>query len=132
MVFGGFSAKSLQERIADTSARAVITADGQFRGGKALPLKSAVDEALTMPGCESVEKVVVFKRTGLDVTKNARDIAWSDLSAGQADECAPVMVGAEHPLFLLYTSGSTGKPKGVQHSSAGYLLHALKIGRAHV
>ena len=129
VVFGGFSAKSLQERIADTGARAVITADGQFRGGKALPLKSAVDEALTMPGCESVEKVVVFKRTGADVTWNARDIEWSDLIAGQADECAPVMVGAEHPLFLLYTSGSTGKPKGVQHSSAGYLLHALNTMR---
>ena len=129
VVFGGFSAKSLQERIADTGARAVITADGQFRGGKALPLKSAVDEALAMPGCESVEKVVVFKRTGMDVTWNTRDIAWSDLIAGQADESAPVMVGAEHPLFLLYTSGSTGKPKGVQHSSAGYLLHALNTMR---
>ncbi len=129
VVFGGFSAKSLQERIADTAARAVITADGQFRGGKALPLKSAVDEALTMPGCESVEKVVVFKRTGIDVTWNARDIAWSDLIAGQKDECAPVIVSAEHPLFLLYTSGSTGKPKGVQHSSAGYLLHALNTMR---
>ena len=129
VVFGGFSAKSLQERIADTSARAVITADGQFRGGKALPLKSAVDEALAMDGCESVEKVVVFKRTGIDIIMNARDIAWSDLIAGQAGECAPVMVGAEHPLFLLYTSGSTGKPKGVQHSSAGYLLHALNTMR---
>ena len=113
VVFGGFSAKSLQERIADTGARAVITSDGQFRGGKALPLKSAVDEALAMSGCESVEKVIVFKRTGMDVTWNARDIAWSDLIANQKDECAPVMVGAEHPLFLLYTSGSTGKPKGV-------------------
>ena len=129
VVFGGFSAKSLQERIADTGARAVITADGQFRGGKALPLKSAVDEALAMPGCESVEKVIVFKRTSMDVTWNARDIAWSDLIAGQKEECAPVMVGAEHPLFLLYTSGSTGKPKGVQHSSAGYLLHALNTMR---
>ena len=129
VVFGGFSAKSLQERIADTSARAVITSDGQFRGGKALPLKSAVDEALAMEGCESVEKVVVFKRTGIDVTWNKRDIAWSDLIADQADTCEPVMVGAEHPLFLLYTSGSTGKPKGVQHSSAGYLLHALNTMR---
>ena len=129
VVFGGFSAKSLQERIADTQARAVITADGQFRGGKALPLKSAVDEALTMDGCESVEKVVVFKRTGLEVTRNAHDIAWNDLIAGQSGECAPVMVGAEHPLFLLYTSGSTGKPKGVQHSSAGYLLHAINTMR---
>ena len=129
VVFGGFSAKSLQERIADTRARAVITSDGQFRGGKALPLKSAVDEALAMEGCESVEKVVVLKRTGIDVTWNKRDIAWSDLIADQADTCEPVMVGAEHPLFLLYTSGSTGKPKGVQHSSAGYLLHALNTMR---
>lgn len=129
VVFGGFSAKSLQERIADTSARAIITSDGQFRGGKALPMKNAVDEALTMEGCESVKTVVVFKRTGIDVAWNKRDISWDDLIAGQADTCEPVMVGAEHPLFLLYTSGSTGKPKGVQHSSAGYLLHAMNTMR---
>ncbi len=129
VVFGGFSSKSLQERIHDAGARAVITADGQFRGGRTMPLKSAVDEALTMPGCETVEKVVVLKRTGMDVAWNARDIWWSDLVNGQADTCEPVMVGAEHPLFLLYTSGSTGKPKGVQHSSAGYLLHAMNTMR---
>jgi acetyl-CoA synthetase len=129
VVFGGFSSKSLQERIQDTGARAVITADGQFRGGKALPLKSAVDEALAMPGCESVEKVVVYKRTGMDITTTTRDIWWDDLIKGQADTCEPVWVNAEHPLFLLYTSGSTGKPKGVQHASAGYLLHAMNTMR---
>jgi acetyl-CoA synthetase len=129
VVFGGFSAKSLQERISDTSARTVITSDGQFRGGKALPMKITVDEALELNGCESVEKVVVFKRTGMDITWNKRDIAWDDLISGQANECPPVMLSAEHPLFLLYTSGSTGKPKGVQHSSAGYLLHAMNTMR---
>ncbi|MCF8158567.1 MAG: acetate--CoA ligase [Burkholderiaceae bacterium] len=129
VVFGGFSSKSLQERIQDTGARAVITADGQFRGGKALPLKSAVDEALAMPGCESVEKVIVYKRTGLPIDLNARDIWWNELVEDQADTCEPVFVNAEHPLFLLYTSGSTGKPKGVQHASAGYLLHAMNTMR---
>ena len=129
VVFGGFSAKSLQERIQDAGARAVITSDGQFRGGKKLPLKSAVDEGIAMGGCESIQKVIVLKKTGQDVTWNANDIWWSDLIAGVADTCEPVMVGAEHPLFLLYTSGSTGRPKGVQHSSAGYLLHAMNTMR---
>ncbi len=129
VVFGGFSAKSLQERIHDAGARAVITSDGQFRGGKALPLKPAVDEALTMPGCETIEKVIVFKRTGGEVAWNSRDVWWHDIVQGKADTCEPVMVNAEHPLFLLYTSGSTGTPKGVQHSSAGYLLHAMNTMR---
>ena len=129
VVFGGFSAKSLRERIIDASARAVITADGQFRGGKALPLKSAVDEAIAMGGCDTIKKVIVFKRTGTEVQWNALNIWWSDLIASQATTCEPVMVNAEHPLFLLYTSGSTGKPKGVQHSSAGYLLHAMNTTR---
>jgi acetyl-CoA synthetase len=129
VVFGGFSAKSLQERIEDAQARAVITADGQFRGGRTLPLKPAVDEALAMPGCESIEQVVVLQRTGGEVAWNARDVWWHDLVEGQPDTCDPVWVNAEHPLFLLYTSGSTGKPKGVQHSSAGYLLHAMNTIR---
>ncbi len=129
VVFGGFSAKSLQERIEDAKARAVITSDGQFRGGRTMPLKAAVDEALTMPGTDSIEKVVVLRRTGMEVAWNARDIWWHDLEAGQGDTCEPVWVKAEHPLFLLYTSGSTGKPKGVQHSSAGYLLHAMNTMR---
>ncbi|HQR50344.1 MAG TPA: acetate--CoA ligase [Methylophilaceae bacterium] len=129
VVFGGFSAKSLQERIEDAGARAVITADGQFRGGRAMSLKPAVDEALAMPGCETVEKVIVLKRTGGEVAWNTCDVWWHDLVQGQADTCEPAWISAEHPLFLLYTSGSTGKPKGVQHASAGYLLHAMNTMR---
>lgn len=129
VVFGGFSAKSLNERIIDAGAVAVITSDGQFRGGKTLPLKQAVDEGIAMGGCESIQHVVVLKKTGQDIQWANNNIWWSDLIAGQSDECPPVMVNAEHPLFLLYTSGSTGKPKGVQHSSAGYLLHAMNTMR---
>ncbi len=129
VVFGGFSAKSLNERIIDAGAVAVITSDGQFRGGKALPLKPAVDEGIAMGGCESIKNVVVLKKTGQEIAWNANNIWWHDLIAGQADTCEPVMLSAEHPLFLLYTSGSTGKPKGVQHSSAGYLLHAMNSMR---
>ena len=129
VVFGGFSAKSIHERILDAGAAAIITSDGQYRGGKTLPLKNAVDEAIAMGGCESIQKVIVLKKTGQEVGWNTNDIWWHDLIAGQADTCEPVMVNAEHPLFLLYTSGSTGKPKGVQHSSAGYLLHAFNTMR---
>ena len=126
VVFGGFSAKSLHERITDVGAKLVITADGQFRGGKAMPLKPAVDEALAQEGCEGVGKVIVYQRTGGDVVWNAeRDLWWHDAEAGQSNTCEPVWVDAEHPLFILYTSGSTGKPKGVQHSTAGYLLGAI-------
>lgn len=129
VVFGGFSAKSIHERIIDAGAVAIITSDGQYRGGKTLPLKQAVDDALAMGGCEAIKQVVVLKKTGQEVTWNAKDIWWSELIADVADTCEPVMVNAEHPLFLLYTSGSTGKPKGVQHSSAGYLLHAMNTMR---
>jgi acetyl-CoA synthetase len=129
VVFGGFSAKSLNERIIDAGAVAVITSDGQFRGGKTLPLKQAVDEGIAMGGCESIKNIVVLKKTGQDIAWQGNNTWWHDLIAGQATDCAPVMVDAEHPLFLLYTSGSTGKPKGVQHSSAGYLLHAMNTMR---
>ena len=129
VVFGGFSAKSLQERIQDASAKVVITADGQFRGGKTLPLKLAVDEGIALGGCESVEKIIVLKKTGQEIAWHANDVWWHELTADVADSCEPVMVNAEHPLFLLYTSGSTGTPKGVQHSSAGYLLQALNTMR---
>jgi acetyl-CoA synthetase len=126
VVFGGFSAKSLQERIIDAGAVAVICADEGPRGGKNVPLKAAVDEGLAMGGCESIRDVVVYRRTGGKVAWNAKvDKWWHDVVEGQPDICAPVWVNAEHPLFILYTSGSTGKPKGVQHSSAGYLLHAI-------
>jgi acetyl-CoA synthetase len=126
VVFGGFSAKSLQERIQDAGAIAVITADGQFRGGKEIPLKPAVDEALAMGGCESIRDVVVYRRTGSTVNMTApRDKWWHDVIQGKAEICEPTWVSAEHPLFILYTSGSTGKPKGVQHSTGGYLLQAI-------
>ena len=126
VVFGGFSAKSLNERIVDAQACAVITADAQMRGGKVLPLKPAVDEALVMGGCSAVHSVIVYRRAGSEVQWNGQlDQWWHDLIAGQPASCEPVWVSAEHPLFILYTSGSTGKPKGVQHSSGGYLLGAV-------
>ncbi|MEY4449082.1 MAG: Acetyl-coenzyme synthetase [Pseudomonadota bacterium] len=125
VVFGGFSAQSLRDRIEDTGAKAVITADHQIRGGKQLPLKSIVDEALALGGCDSIKNVLVVKRSGAEVAMTAgRDTWMDDLVAKQATTCEPEWVSAEHPLFLLYTSGSTGKPKGVQHSTGGYLLHA--------
>ncbi|HSS28639.1 MAG TPA: AMP-binding protein, partial [Usitatibacter sp.] len=126
VVFGGFSAKSVQERIVDAGAVALITADGQMRGGKEIALKPACDEAIGMGGCDALRTVIVYKRTGTNVAMNAgRDKWWHDVVQGQPMDCEPTSVNAEHPLFILYTSGSTGKPKGVQHSTAGYLLHAM-------
>ena len=126
VVFGGFSAKSVHERIIDAGAVAVITADGQMRGGREIPLKPAIDEAFSMGGCEAVKSVIVYRRTGTAVAmRSPRDKWWHDAVKGQADTCEPTWVNAEHPLFILYTSGSTGKPKGVQHSSGGYLLQAM-------
>ncbi len=126
VVFGGFSSQSLNERIVDAQACAVITADGQMRGGKVMPLKHAVDEGIAMGGCEIVLNVIVYKRAGNEVQWNAeRDLWWHDVIDGQASTCEPEWVDSEHPLFILYTSGSTGKPKGVQHSSGGYLLGCI-------
>jgi acetyl-CoA synthetase len=126
VVFGGFSAKSLQERIVDVGAVAVITADEQLRGGKALPLKVIVDEAIALGDCDKVKNVIVYKRTGGNVAMTAGRDAWMhELVAHEAATCEPEWVSAEHPLFILYTSGSTGKPKGVQHSTGGYLLWAI-------
>ncbi|MDH4375577.1 MAG: acetate--CoA ligase [Ramlibacter sp.] len=125
VVFGGFSAKALQERIIDAGAVAVITANCQMRGGKELPLKTIVDEAIGYGGCDTLKTVLVYNRTKTPVNMVAgRDMSFEEVLAGQSSECTPVPVGAEHPLFILYTSGSTGKPKGVQHSTGGYVLWA--------
>ena len=125
VVFGGFSARSLQERIIDGGAVAVITANFQMRGGREMALKAIVDEALALGGCESIKNVFVYERTASTYPMTAgRDKTFAQLLEGQSTDCPPVMVDAEHPLYILYTSGSTGKPKGVQHSTGGYLLQA--------
>ena len=125
VVFGGFSAESLKDRIEDAGAKMLITADGGHRGGKIVELKQAADKALSQ-GCASIANVIVFQRTGHDVAMaDGRDIWWHDAVEGKSAECEPAWVEAEHPLFLLYTSGSTGKPKGIQHASGGYLLGAI-------
>lgn len=126
VVFGGFSSKSLHERIVDAGAKAVITADEQVRGGKHHALKATVDEAINMGNTESVKTIVVFQRSGEKVPFNPqRDVWWHEITKNADTQCEPEWINAEHPLFTLYTSGSTGKPKGVQHSSAGYLLGAM-------
>ncbi|TAL97520.1 MAG: acetate--CoA ligase [Paraburkholderia sp.] len=127
VVFGGFSSKSLNERLVDVGAVALITSDEQMRGGKALPLKNIADEALAMGGCEAVKSVIVYRRTGGKVAwTEGRDLWMHELTQAEPDQCVPEWVSAEHPLFILYTSGSTGKPKGVQHSTGGYLLWAAQ------
>jgi len=129
VVFGGFSAKSLNERIFDAGARLVITANAGIRGGKMVPLKVTTDEAIALGGCQSLERVIVFRRADEADAPIAwhkgRDIWWHELTQNQPAHCEPTPVLADDPLFILYTSGSTGKPKGVQHSSAGYLLGAI-------
>ncbi len=124
IVFGGFSAEALKDRVEDAQAKVIVTADGGHRGGRVVELKKSVDVALEK-GCHTVRKVLVCKRTGHNIDmKEGRDLWWNDAEAGMSNYCEPAMVNAEHPLFLLYTSGSTGKPKGIVHSSGGYLLGA--------
>lgn len=124
VVFGGFSAESLKDRIEDAGAKLLITADGGYRGGKLVELKAACDKALAQ-GCKSIERVIVYQRTHRALQLLPREISWDKAIQGMSVECEPTWVDSEHPLFLLYTSGSTGKPKGIQHSSAGYLLNAI-------
>ncbi|HSE37181.1 MAG TPA: acetate--CoA ligase, partial [Blastocatellia bacterium] len=121
VVFGGFSANALVDRINDAQCKAVITQDGSYRRGAEILLKATVDEAL--PGCPSVKTVIVFKRTGSETKMEwGRDHWWHDLMADASDNCPAEPLDAEHPLYILYTSGSTGKPKGVVHTTGGYAV----------
>ncbi len=124
VVFGGFSPDSLAGRIADCASTIVITADEGVRGGKKVPLKANVDQALSSPGTETVKHVLVVKRTGAPVAMYGRDQWYSELVDAQSTDCPPEPMDAEDPLFILYTSGSTGKPKGVLHTTGGYLVYA--------
>ncbi|HET7203178.1 MAG TPA: acetate--CoA ligase, partial [Steroidobacteraceae bacterium] len=124
VVFGGFSPDSLAGRISDCASTIVITADEGIRGGKKVPLKANVDQALSAPGTETVEHVLVVKRTGAPVAMYHRDRWYSEVVDAQPDECPCEPMDAEDPLFILYTSGSTGKPKGVLHTTGGYLVYA--------
>ena len=123
VVFGGFSAKALSERIHDSESKLIITADEGIRGGKKIPLKKSVDEALK--NCSSVQTCIVVNRTGEEVAWNeGRDFWYHELMKDASPVCEPVEMNAEDPLFILYTSGSTGKPKGVLHTTGGYLVYA--------
>jgi len=129
IVFGGFSAESLRDRINDAGAKLVVTADGGFRRGEPLPLKPTVDQALE--GCDGVESVVVVRRCENDVAwKKGRDFWWHDLMAEASADCPAAKLDAEHPLFILYTSGTTGKPKGILHTTGGYLTHVATTAQA--
>jgi len=119
VVFGGFSANALVDRINDAQSKAVITQDGSYRRGAEIPLKATVDEALS--GCPSVKTVIVYSRTGSETKMEwGRDHWWHELMADASDNCEAEPLDAEHPLYILYTSGSTGKPKGVVHTTGGY------------
>ena len=124
VVFGGFSAESIRDRIVDSGAVAVITADGGYRRGSIVPLKANVDQALKNGAC-GIKRVIVFKRAGNDVhIEEGRDVWWHQEMEYVDAKCDPAPLGSEHPLFILYTSGSTGKPKGILHTTGGYLLGA--------
>ncbi len=122
IIFGGFSADSIRDRVNDAKAKLVITADGGWRRGQIIPLKDTIDEALQ--GADSVKHVLVVQRTGQSILmKNGRDQWWHDQMKTASSDCPPAKLDAEHPLFILYTSGTTGKPKGILHTTGGYLVH---------
>ncbi|MGO3008616.1 MAG: acetate--CoA ligase, partial [Psychrobacter celer] len=130
VVFGGFSAESLGNRLVDSRSKVIITADEGVRGNKHTPLKANVDRALDMDGTDTVTNVVVVHRTGNSVPMSGRrDIWYHTLIDGESEHCKPEVMNAEDPLFLLYTSGSTGKPKGVLHTTGGYLTYAISTFR---
>ncbi|SHE51136.1 acetyl-coenzyme A synthetase [Lampropedia hyalina DSM 16112] len=125
VVFGGFSPTSVADRVRDSAAKVIITADEGLRAGRKVPLKANVDAALQQEGTQSIEKVIVLQHTGSDIAwQEGRDVWLHDITASEPAECEPERMNAEDPLFILYTSGSTGKPKGVLHTTGGYLVQA--------
>ena len=122
IIFGGFSAESIRDRVVDAQVKLIVTADGGWRRGGIVPLKKMVDEAID--GDSPIREVIVLQRTGQDILmKEGRDLWWHELMRDASPDCKPAKLDAEHPLFILYTSGSTGKPKGILHTTGGYLVH---------
>ena len=130
VVFGGFSADAIRDRVNDAGASLVVTADGGWRRGRVIPLKANVDAALADGACPSVANVIVLRRCANDIAwVDGRDVWWDDAIAGQSDECPAEELPAEHPLYILYTSGTTGKPKGVVHTTAGYMVYTAATAK---